>query len=790
MSNQHIDKLQVGQGGGKANGLTLLKKFGFKIPETFVITAYDEKGIDVFVSSLPGDKSYAIRSSASVEDGSENSYAGQFLSLLDISGGSSVIAAIKACFESAHSKNVETYNKEQGISGDFQMNVIVQEMVDACCSGVIFTADPVNQRHDMMSISVTPGIGEELMAGHEEGENHLFFKHQDELPGSKLLNKKQFRALTEQAKAIEAKYGKPADLEWAMNKDGHIQWLQLRPVTSLTEVHQNELDHIPTKKNLIYTRGNIGEMMPGPVTPLTLSTFARAIEVGLQVFYQKIGALKESSDENFFVHSFYNHLFFDMEKLYDSTRNVLLSKKENIDFAIVGAIIPGQEVKLKTGFPRGLMNLISMTRYINTAPKAWLQLKELHDSFKFDLLDDAVEFHKLIDQKMQVLFDAYSLHYVTSSQSGALYSTILNIHSKNKVPQNHHQEKVAKLFGNIPDVESVNVLKSIDELAILLAECEDIRHEFLDVKNDESLHYLTKKAQPGIRQKWNAFIERHGHRCVREAELYEKEWAAEPTPVIEGLKTKTRFLVDGFKKKPNGYASRPVSLHENGLSWFKKKLVGYLLPKARKAVARREQTKAWSIGIQYQFKKAYRHLARLMVEKGLLDDEELIFFMTHQEIGELLSLEETKSYNEKAKARKKLYPEMQRLSFPDLSFGIPVPETETDSKAKHSGNLVGIPVSQGIVEGKVRLVNNLEEARKLEKNEIMVAKFTDIGWTPYYSVISGLITEIGSPLSHGAVVAREYGLPAVVSMKGAMAILKTGQQIKLDAVKGEVIVIK
>ncbi|NOX87137.1 MAG: hypothetical protein GXO86_14465 [Chlorobi bacterium] len=162
--------------------------------------------------------------------------------------------------------------------------------------------------------------------------------------------------------------------------------------------------------------------------------------------------------------------------------------------------------------------------------------------------------------------------------------------------------------------------------------------------------------------------------------------------------------------------------------------------------------------------------------------------MKHDEIGEMLKSGDYAYWNRKAEARRALYPEMKTLSFPDLIKGIPYPE-ESGLESTTS-DLSGIPVSRGIVEGKVRLVDTLDDARKLKKDEIMVARFTDIGWTPFYSVVSGLITEIGSPLSHGAVVAREYGLPAVVSMKGAMTNLKTGQRIRLDAVKGEAVALE
>jgi pyruvate,water dikinase len=172
----------------------------------------------------------------------------------------------------------------------------------------------------------------------------------------------------------------------------------------------------------------------------------------------------------------------------------------------------------------------------------------------------------------------------------------------------------------------------------------------------------------------------------------------------------------------------------------------------------------------------------------LLTDEDQIFFLQHKEIGELIDSGDTEKWLSIANERRKIYPELQQMSFADVSFGIPVPvKTNND---RENSELAGVPVSRGVVEGRVRLVSSMNEARFLKEGEIIVARMTDIGWTPFYSVISGLITEIGSPLSHGAVVAREYGLPAVVSMKGAMSVLQTGQLIRLDAIKGKVDVVR
>ncbi len=786
-SVRHIDQLSEKAGGGKARGLSLLRSYGYKIPETFVITQNNRSEIEHFLDDLKDDKTYAVRSSAEGEDGAELSFAGQFISLLNLSGKDQLLSSIDACFESAKSINIQSYKKKHKANSQTIMNVIVQEMVSAKYSGVLFTADPVSQRHDLITVSITKGLGEELLSGHSAGEELSIFRHSTNLPESQILDEGLLKLLLKEALDIESKYGQPADMEWAIDHKGVLWWLQLRPITNLVEVHFNELDDRPLYESPLYTRGNIGEMMPGPVTPLTMSTFGRAIEVGLQVFYKKIGAIIEYTDENIFVHSYYNHLFFDVNALYQSTRNVLMSKKENVDMAVVGEIVPNLEVKMEVGYFKGLGNLISMIRYINSAPGAWKELKQLHDDFELNCSGKIEDCFRQIDKNLYILFDAYSLHYVTSSQSGSFYTTILNIHSKGKISERHHQEKVAKLYNNIPDVVGANVLKSLDELSHLLSRQQNIKSGFIEASDHKAIEYLTKSGPDEVVSSWKEFIETHGQRCVREAEMHEQEWGMNPIPVIEGLKTKAGLILNGFNGHTNGYAVMKTSLKGNGLNPFGKAIVRLLLPKARKAVARREQTKAWSIGIQYQFKKAYRELAKKMAAEKMLSDEDLIFFLKHEEIGKMISSQDWEYWNSKASARKKIYPELQELSFPDLNFGIPVPEEKQTEKM--SGELIGIPVSRGIVEGKVRLVKSMSEARLLKKDEIMVAQFTDIGWTPFYSVVAGLVTEIGSPLSHGAVVAREYGLPAIVSMKGAMSSLTTGQKIRLDAIKGEVTVL-
>jgi pyruvate,water dikinase len=173
------------------------------------------------------------------------------------------------------------------------------------------------------------------------------------------------------------------------------------------------------------------------------------------------------------------------------------------------------------------------------------------------------------------------------------------------------------------------------------------------------------------------------------------------------------------------------------------------------------------------------------VAHGLLDDTDQIYFLTREEIGRLIA-DRDPAWKAKANKRRAQLPETAKLQFPLMNVGIPEPLEEEEAVAIVGNQIRGIPVSRGMVKARARIVNSVAEAAALQQGEIMVVSFTDIGWTPYFSLIAGLVTEIGSPLSHGAVVAREYGVPAVVSAKGARTFIKTGDMVALDGARGTV----
>jgi pyruvate,water dikinase len=185
------------------------------------------------------------------------------------------------------------------------------------------------------------------------------------------------------------------------------------------------------------------------------------------------------------------------------------------------------------------------------------------------------------------------------------------------------------------------------------------------------------------------------------------------------------------------------------------------------------------------FKRAYRALGEQLVEEGRLPDSDAVYFLFHEELEELAREASGHPLRDETLARREILAYQETLRFPEVSVGRPQPE-----HAIHAGAdervVVGKPVSRGCVTGRVRVVQTLEEAESLEPGEILVAPITDVGWTPYFAIISGLVTDVGSAVSHGAVVAREYGLPAVLNTRNATSILRTGERVRLDGDRGTI----
>jgi phosphohistidine swiveling domain-containing protein len=786
-----LHEISTPSAGGKALGLKTLKNLGLRVPDGFVlihpeIARLDDTRLREYLDKL-GDGPKAVRSSAVSEDGTSASFAGQFESFLDLHSFADIKAAIVKCITAAGADRVKSYSGNLLSEADLRISVILQNMVDASVAGVVFSANPVNHRRDKMMINAVAGKGEELVSGMKDAHHYEIFRSGSNIASElakdgNLLNEKLLREIIEGARTAEEHMKQPVDLEWAVDAHGILHWLQVRPVTTLNDVHYNELDTVKGKSDDIWTLGNIGEMMPGIATPLTYSITADAIDYGMVLLAEHSGAFKlKNRTSPRYIQMFYNRLFINMSHMMDYPKNVWMNKAEDVEFALSGKIFPGIGAKPETILPKRVINFCRQILDTTRAVKHLEALKKLEAGYRIDTSGSLQHTYENLEKARIPLGVGFGHHLSASAQSGTLYSAIMRIMTGDKrLPSAGDHHIATMMLLDIPGIESADAVKSLEQFATTIRENSSFAARFIAATPAGALNMVQNDAPAAVRQLFSMFLERHGHRCVREAELREITWEENPQQLIQTLQVRVSL---GEVRRAAHSPAGEIRETLKQIPLLKRNIIRMLIPTARKAVARREITKAFSIKMVNTMRKGYRTLSKQMVDAGLLSDTDQIYFLTHEEIGLLLK-DHSPAWKLKADKRRDILPDMDKLVFEEVCFGIPEPLEQESEIVISEGQLKGTPVSGGLVEGPARIVNSLDDAGQLQEGEIMVASFTDIGWTPYFSIIAGLITEIGSPLSHGAVVAREYGIPAVVGAKGAKKFICNGDIIRLDGNRG------
>ncbi|GGG56650.1 PEP/pyruvate-binding domain-containing protein [Bizionia arctica] len=758
--------------GGKAKGLGLLHQKGFTIPQFLVITL---EGRDSFFENPEAHYSWmseankAVRSSGLREDGENQSFAGQFESYLNLKSSTEIVQAVKDCIASGETDRVKTYDSD--LQKENHVAVIIQEMIDAKYAGVAFSADPVSGRRDLSIINIVEGLGDKLVDGKAEPEQIEINKYakKDFDFKSKLASKAILQELNEGLIQLKNELGHEVDVEWAVDQNDKLYWLQVRPITTLSNVHPNELDSKLANDDEILTRANIGEMMPGHLTPLSLSTFGKAIEYGIQDFYMQCGVQKKIIDEHLNIKYFYNHGFISLTGLYAISDYILLPKNEYIEYSILGRELD----KKSPGNPKGkftqIRNQVKQFRYFGKAKKRLKKLQEMCEDIHQPENLNIEELYGWVDGQLHNLNLAYSYHYCTSGKSGSQYSALISVISGGPKPSPESNTYASHFLGNIEGIvgaDSIQQLKNLaKEISMVIPNIENI--------DDATLLNTIQTNQGTLGETYKKFIQEHGHRCVREAEMAEKDWSQEPMKLIPVLRNIVK--TGQFETHIKAFDMEDALSKLPKMKSVNKLIIKKLANTTREAIAMREMSKSSAIKFQQKLKFAYLDLAEKLKEKGFITDDADLFYLTHKEIGLLID-EKLDHASRLITDRKRLNHVYAKMNFSEVYYGHPYPVNSQSSEGTNQGTVV----SQGQVTGKIKVVRSLEEADKLEKGDIMVCQYTDIGWSPYFAIIGGIITEIGSPLSHGAVVAREYGIPAIVNMHGAMEKFTDNETVEIN----------
>ncbi len=761
--------------GGKAKGLDLLIRNHFKVPKGFVITEIDQVDEAALYQAFDAMAvaQVSVRSSASNEDQSGASNAGQYETCLFVDRPH-LMESVRKCLDSLDSHRVKDYAEHFEL-GTGTMNIVVQEMIDSDKAGVMFTASP-NKGSDIL-IEAVDGQGENLVSGQVTAHRYEISRKCYRPCADDLLDEGEIRRLYDAGKQIRTTFGEEKDVEWAL-KDGELFFLQMRPIT--TEIIDiEEFDRDDDLSGHLFTKRNVGEMMPGAVTPLTLTTSAKAIDYGMRYMLAKAGAYQSPDDEKplRLISSISGHLFFDMNLLYNMHAKVGVANPQSMNLSIMGEYHDFPPITAEYARPlvRGI-NSVKFLKFVFSGHRAMKKFDALLTRVHFAKTDSYSELYKSIDANIALLDESLIYHYASSAYSGSATSTLYMMLDKYFPDKKEYQSFLSHLLTNIPNIESADILSRLQGLAMKIKRQEP---KATDFRAEELLSYIKNNAE--INAEYQDFLAHHGHRCIKEAEMRNKPWRENEIPLMNYLLSiihSPMNLAHGDEKvdyrKEFSFVKNPL-LKAASISYAKK---------ARQAVVDREYTKSRLIEIIDLFKTQYARLADMLVAARLLSDPDLIYFLTHEEIGRLINGDT--ALLPLSIRRRKAHAIQEELSFDDIYIGKPMADVFDVEQA--DGVIKGVPVSNGECEGVVHIVHSVEDANQLQKGEIMVVRFTDIGWSPYYSIVNGLITEIGSSLSHGAVVAREYGLPTIVNVKGATKLLKNGDRIKMNASKGTIVI--
>ncbi|XP_022239971.1 uncharacterized protein LOC106458117 isoform X2 [Limulus polyphemus] len=776
-----------------------------------------EKLLSVFGRNLNKFR-FAVRSSTVGEDSNELSAAGQNETFLGVKGINKILETVSKCWASQFSYTAIEYKRQNGQLLNSPMAVIIQEMVPADVAGVMFTCDPVTNNPSVITITANYGLGETIVSAAAEPDtifldrdytNKLVYRSVNigkknicylvEADGEikesvstkdtsqPCLSECTALALGKIGVLVEEFFSSPRDIEWALfNED--IYLLQARPVTYSNTETELELIHemdTPLRSEYEYLcKSNVGEVMPGATSPLGLSVILYVFETFWKIILSNLGFPKELLTyycAKGFTNK-YNHMFFNMTDYPIFGEESAIS--DGCEVALFGRLLRDNNLKQRMK-ERHSMTDISLSfklKYLIFVGKDLLNAKHFLSKVQKENVDielplnhnEAEVMYKFIGQHLiGVTNKPIACHNSCTVNSIMWSSLLLNILSSAEKEWN---DKVFSDFGYLlstcTNVESVDVPVALRKLALIISD-EIEKEEFLSMTPETALRWLSIN-QSTAGQAFRNFLHRHGHRCVKEFDVNSIPWGVDPKPIVKNIQSLIGNISHDVTEKKEVSLEKALSKLQVSLRWWQKWVLWFLLPRVRNGVRLREASKSILIKMFNVMRQAYSHLATLMVKEGRLPDSRLLFFLTHEEIGRLLQTRSAKLIA-KAVRRRRIHPQLDALCFSEITQGIPKPVKQTSRNEHNSSStfIKGTAVNKGIILGPARVVTSLKNASEIQAGDILVTYSTDIA------------TELGGLISHGAIVAREYGLPCIVGLHGATSFFKSGEIVQLDGNSGK-----
>jgi phosphoenolpyruvate synthase/pyruvate phosphate dikinase len=754
------------------------------------------------IEALAQDAAYAVRSSATAEDTPTASFAGQQDTYLNVRGPAAIVEHIGRCWASLFTERAVIYRLRNGFDHrNVQMAVVVQQMVFPHASGILFTADPVTGNRKVSTVDAGFGLGEALVSGLV---NPDVFKVRDgeivartiaakqrsveAAPGSGTrvvavdprrqsqpsLTDAQAVELARLGRRIEAHFARPQDIEWCLTDDG-FRIVQSRPITTLFPVPAGT-----DGPNRVYLSVGHQQMMTDAMKPLGISMWqltamAPMLEAGGRLFVDATGRLTSPAARAGFL---------DMvgrgDPLFRDALETVLDRgfvAEIPDAGPPGVPVRGMNATIETD-PAIVTGLIERSEASVAALRR--DVAEKTGPALFDFLLEAFEEHK------RMLGDPLSMQVIMAGMEATWW---LN---------DHLQEWLGE--KNAADTLTVSAPHNItSEMGLALLDVADAirpRPEvvaFLRGVEDED---FLDKLPAGPRDAIQAYLDRYGMRCAGEIDITRPRWSERPTTLVP-------LILDNVKLFEPGAGTRRFEQGRQAAERKREELLERLraqpdgaqradetartIDRLRTFIGYREYPKYAIISRYFVYKQALLAEAERQVRAGVLAAKEDIFYLTFQELHEVVRT--GRSDDQLIRRRKDAFRSYQALTPPRVltSEGETIAGSYRRDDAP-AGALIGLPVSAGTVEGRARVILDMADA-DLEAGDILVTAFTDPSWSPLFVAVAGLVTEVGGLMTHGAVIAREYGLPAVVGVADATRLIADGQRIRVHGAEGYVEVI-
>jgi len=760
------------------------------------------------------DFHFAVRSSGTKEDLDNASFAGQYTTILNVKPGKGIYNSVKECWASLFNERVLNYCINRNIDfSDMKIAVIIQKMIPAEKSGVLFTVDPLKGYDRQMIIEACFGLGEALVGGEVTpdqygydwyngvekkrviGDKKIAVLAMDDPPFVKhithdesrrhetVLSREEVKQLSDIALKIQAEYGFPVDIEWAKH-DNQFYILQSRPITTISYGGINNE----------WTTADFrdGGVSSGVCSPFMWSLYDLVWEK-VMPSYLKQHYLIESDKGVIWGDMFYGRPYWNLSSVKEGLKRLPGFIEKNFDESLgIRVAYKGEGFTSRTNVKTlltGIKVLLELSKSFKKLKKEWPIFREQQHKKLLEI--DQIDPETMKQDEFFKFYETFIMEEYYRSEA-----TYFNTIFASSNTASLFKERLKKIESRLIYPNLISGLTNLSHL-IPMYELWDLRET---IKMDAaSVSFWKETSVDDLVSLWRSgyedhymknvafYIEKNKFHSTRELDITVPRYGEDPSFVMESLKHNLD-LDDHFEPRALNRKQFEMFLLEKKkllslVPFYKQKNMEHALLDLRKILWWREELRDLSTQFYYYVRRFTLFMARHFKNLSIIDTEDDIFFLP---VSDIIAISKQKISVEQARKMidlNKVYyhsfrnynnPNEIGRSYAKVNVSIDV------GKKKYTG----IACSSGFVMGKIKVIRDINDASRLSKGDILVTKFTDPGWTPKFSLLSGVITESGGLLSHAAVISREYGIPAILAVENITTLLTDGQEISIDGDNG------